>query len=239
MSEKCINNFFCISYKAEIDRHPKSTDDLLVLETNPDIYYYGHQLPEVKATPLEHHLFVLVDKHECFQDNVFKYLASLESELDSRLHIYPGQLVLREGVYMTLRFRENEFDAAMRFIAYLREKTGMNFKKDKKFKRQQALVHYKKYIELEQLHPDIYKDKASKRVYFIRLPEELDLEKFYTIANNIKNSHKFSSFEPFYAYVMVKYYQVEYFFMFYSPNCETDRLPEFKKQLYREIERLG
>ncbi len=238
MSDKCVKAFFCITYEAEVGLHPKSSANLTILESNPDVNYYGSSVPEVKATPLEHHLFVLIDKGECFVDNVFKYLHKLEGEIGKKLHIYPGQIKLGDEVFMTLRFRENEFDHAMDFVDYLKKEMGWHFKGLRDYNRGKAVIHYKKYIELEELYPDIYKDKNSRRVYFVKLSSDLELVNFYKLVQAIRRNYRFHFFEPFYAYAMVKYYEIEYFFMFYSPRFVVEDLPKLKEALDKEVGKL-
>ncbi len=238
MNNKCVKAFFCITYEAEVGLHPKSSDRLTILESNPDVNYYGSSVPEITSTPLEHHLFVLADKGECFVDNAFKYIHKLEGEIGKKLHIYPGQLKLEEGVFMSLRFRENEFDYTMEFVDYLKDRLNWQFKIFREYHRGRAIIHYKKYIELEELYPDIYKDKNSKRVYFVKLSSDMELFDFYKLVSLIRRNHRFHSFEPFYAYAMMKYYEIEYFFMFYSPGFVVDDLPRLKEALDKEIMKI-
>ncbi len=240
MEDKNFHSFFCISYKAEVDRHPKSMDDLFILESNPDIYYYAqHPSTEVKSTPYEHHLFVLTEKNECFQDNIFKFLYNLEQKTNKKLHIYPGQIAFGDELYMTLRFRETELEEALAFVDYLRHNLNMKFRKDRRFNRQQATIHYKKWIQLDLLQKDVYKDVHARNVYLVKLPAELSLDDFYTVVEALRNTHRFATFEPFYAYTLVSYYEVVPFLMIYSPNCDKKRMPEFKETLLREIERIS
>ncbi len=235
MDKNKLDSFFWVSYEAIFDRYPGSRPDLLILESNPEVDYYGQHTPEVKATPLEHHLFVLAEQVVCFVDNCFKCLYEFEQANNVKLHVYPGHLQLGDKTYMILRFREKELETVMKYIEYLRNKMCYKFKKDTKFTRRSGQVFYKKYMDLEEIYEDIYKDRNSKSVYFIKLPRDIGLENLYKLADYIKYSGDFCMFEPFYAYTMVRYYEVHYFFMFYSPHCSQENIPRFKELLYKGL----
>ncbi len=239
MKHTNFHSFFCINYRAELGRHSQSKSNMMILESNPDILYYGdNPLPEIKATPYEHHLFALTEKNECIEDESFRFINDLEQKYNKTLHIYRAQITLGNDIYTALRFRENELTQALEFADYLIQKHNVKFKKDKRFSRKQGKIHYRKWIDLEMLHEDIFKDSNSRHIYLIKIPTELNLEEFYTVMDSIMHSYCFASFEPFYVYVLTNHYEIVPFVMIYSPHCNMNKITEFKKELHKEIKRI-
>ncbi len=238
MDQEKIKGFFYITHNAEVDRSSHSTPKRLILESNPDIFYHDQKIPEDLATPSDHHLFALTKGCGCFQEKVYRNLIAFENEKNKTLHIYPGVITYGPEQNMILRFREQETGLASEFFDRLEKDEGIVFIKDKKFRKQRATIHFEKYVEIEPVFNDIYRDINAQNIYFIRLPRPVVLDEFCQISKQVSYSCKFSSFEPYCAYIIRSHREIEYFFMFYSKHCKISNLPDFKDLIYKEITRI-
>ncbi len=229
-------DFFCVSYERKVIKHPKSSSDLLIIETKLEIAYYDN-LPTGDTTPTAHHLFlILANKVSCFQDKLLRSVIKYEQELNKTLSIYPGQIHIFNDDYEGFRFRESELEYALEIKKRL-EDFGAKFMKSKKFTEQRTCISYKKQFNLVEFKPGIYKDNNAKNIFFIPLLADITRDDFKEIIKIIKNNCNLKHFEASLIYSILNNRTIGDFVMLYSPQCEIERLDDVKHTLNEEIKK--
>ncbi len=233
------NKLLFVSYLADLGRSSLSSDDLLLLETNPKQCYWDNLPSETCYKPVDYHLLAIPQSAICFHQKIYNYLSKFNSQNNQTLYIYPGFISFGSHDLPILRFRESQLPLAQNFIKYLQNNLNIKFKKNKHFKPTLAIVNYEKFINLEQIHKGIFKDKNSKNMYLIEIYSDIPVEKIYHLADIIWNSYNFAVFEPYKAEIIENINKIRHFFMFYSLHCNPQKINEFKNAIIKHLNELS
>jgi len=214
-----ITKTICVSEEVELSKMD-SDFPLLILQSNYIMGYYT-MIPQEGRTPLLNHYYLLMRRNiPCFQDRVFRSVSFYERDHNKLLHIYPGHMNVHGKEYNFIRFRHSEFDDVMNMLPYF-DKRNIEFIKARKFSAVKTVIQFKEMVTLEEIKPNIYRDKSAHHVFF--MPLKFDIE-YLTFSKMIAH---FKHFEASLVYSVNSQYQIDDYAKIYSPNCELERLNEF------------
>jgi hypothetical protein len=233
-----LSNFVCISQDVILSIFNENKIQKLILSSNHTEGYY-ERLPSEKNKVKEHHLFLVVKNNvTCFQDRVFRTISQFEKQNNIEINAYPGRLPYQNKLYNAIRFRESELEYIEKIIPFWEENGIEFFDKKKKIKDYFAIIQFKKHIEAEELKTCIYKDTTAKHIYYVRITEDVDFEKFTQLLKFVRNNCDFKCFEGSLVYSISHNYRIENFAMLYSPKCEEERLEEFKENFEKALKQI-
>jgi len=223
--DKSITKTICVSEEVELSKM-ESNSPLMILQSNYIMGYYS-MMPDEKRTPLLNHYYLLMRKNiPCFQDRVFRSVSFYERDHDKMLHVYPGHMNVHGKEYNFIRFRHSEFKDVMEMLPYF-EKRNIEFMKAKRFSSVKALIQFKEMVSLEEVKPNVFRDKSAHHVFFMPLKLDIEYLTFSKMIAYIRNNCDFKHFEASLVYSVNRKYQIEDYAKIYSPNCEENRLEEF------------
>ncbi len=232
-----LSNFVCISQDVILSVFDNTKISKFILSSNHTEGYY-ERLPSEKHKIKEHHLFLLVKNNvTCFQDRVFRTIAKYEEQNNVDINAYPGRLTFRNIEYNAIRFRESEINEIEKIIPFWEENNIEFFNKKKKCEPYFTVVQFKKHIEAEELKCCIYKDTTSKHIYYVRLTENIEFDRFTKIIDYVRNNCDFRCFEASLVYSITHNYHVENYAMLYSPKCKEERLTEFQEKAEQALQK--
>ena len=238
-----LSKFACISQDFILSKCNSSKCEKLVLSSNhPDGYY--ERLAVEKNTVKEHHFFLLVKKEvTCFQDRVFRTISFYEKKNKVDVNAFPGRINYKNKSHSCIRFRESELEMILELIPEF-ENRGIEFfdNKKSKFEPYETVVQFKKYIDADEIKENIFKDNIAKNIYYVPISEDIEFDFFKKVIDYIRNNCDFKSFDASLVYSLDSKYRVQDYVMIYSPNCQVDRLLEFKEKLpdaLKVVKRIG
>jgi len=223
--------YICVSEEVVLSKATFETE-YMVLESNRIIGFYSN-VPEENQTPIGHHYFLLMKKGiPCFQDRVFRSISFYAKDHDKVLHVYPGHMNVHGNEYNFIRFRQSEFDDVMGMLSYF-ETRNIEFVKSKRFSSVKTVIQFKELVQMEEIMPNVYRDKSAHHVFFLPITIDIEFLKFDKMLSFIRNNCDFKHFEASLVYSVNRNYQIDDFAKIYSPNCEESRLVEFEENFFK------
>jgi len=223
--------YICVSEEVVLSKATFETD-YMVLESNRMIGFYSN-VPHENQTPIGHHYFLLMKKGiPCFQDRVFRSISFYAKDHDKVLHVYPGHMNVHGNEYNFIRFRQSEFDDVMGMLSYF-EKRNIEFVKSKRFSSVKTVIQFKELVQMEEIMPNVYRDKSAHHVFFLPISIDIEFLKFDKMLSFIRNNCDFKHFEASLVYSVNSEYKIDDFAKIYSPNCEESRLVEFEENFIK------
>ncbi len=239
MENTALEGLVSISTKLNVARSPYSKElKYLILETDPTPGYYSKgNFPENKKRVLDHH-FYLVAKNpvNCFQDVILRYSAELNARSELSVHVFPGQMTFLNKDFQCIRIRTSDIDKMPELINDLKTH-GISFLKDRKVNPFVSSIQYKYYIEFEEIHEGIYKNRLKSNRFFIRMPGFIDFDTFSNIIQKVKDNCNFHLFDASHTSIYYRNSVID-FVRIYSRHCDENRLPEFKEKLEQEYSKV-
>ena len=221
----------CVSEEVELTKFDADSK-FMILESNHIDGYYSN-VPQERRNPMENHYFLLMKKNiPCFQDRIFRSISFYEKDKGEVLHVYPGHMNVHGKEYNFIRFRKNEFDTVMSIIPYF-EKRNIEFIKPKKFSTARTMIQFKEMVVMEEVKPNIFRDKSAHHVFFLPIALDVEYITFSKMLAFIRNNCDFKQFQASLVYSVNSQYKVDDYAKIYSPNCEEGRLEEFNEHFER------
>ena len=242
MKSPAFSGYACFSQQLRVARFTGTDlNNLVILESDPEQgYFFSGSLPEQMKNANDHHLYLVVQKTiPCFQDRIIRHAHYIENELKLNLHISPGQMTFENETHSCVRLRVSELGLLKDFIDDL-EEMGIEFVYGRRFRHFQpyvSFVQFKKYIELEALGDDVFRDMEDKNTHFVEIPSDIDYSLFETMIDDIKNNCELNMFNTALVYFHVKDHIMDLVAL-YSRDCNEERLPLLAEFLDKEVKRL-
>ena len=232
-----ISKLICVSEEVELSKF-ETEHNLMILESNHIDGYYN-SVPQEMNNPLENHYFLLMKKNiPCFQDRVIRSISFYQRDTNEKLHVYPGHMNVHGNEYNFIRFRKNEFEKVIEMIPYF-EKRNIEFIKPRRFSAVRTLIQFKEMVEMEEMKPNIYRDKSAHHIFFLPIALDVEYITFSKMLSYIRNNCDFKQFEASLVYSVNKQYKIDDYAKIYSPNCEEERLDEFNDNFNKAAKEFG
>jgi len=204
---------------------------VLVLETNhqPDYYSRAHFPPNKHQSSWR--LFLIVKKHiDCFQDIVLKKAYQINKALDTKMEIMPGFMNYNNKKFQSIRINLSDVDLLETVIKEL-ESLDITFLGDKKTKDYSTTVFFKRYTELLEIQPNVFKDSRIPGHYFFPIDTNVEFDEFEKGIERIKNGCDFHMFDSFLSFMFVEGGKGQDFVGIFSNHCDEERFVELKENI--------
>lgn len=236
MKKNSLNGFACITSELEVGRFQHSAKfKYLILESDPlPRYYADSDIPDGEFHIGDHHFYLLIKNPlSCFQDVVLRHAIAIKEKHKLNLHIFPGQMTYQNKIHPCIRINTPETAQIEPVIKEL-IKVGIKFVNDTKVKPYLSRIQYKRYIEFVTLDSGIYQDSTNLYRFFIKMPGDIEFDRFQEIIKRIKNNCDFHLFDAFLTYLFYGDSILD-FAGVYSTHCDQNRFVEFKTELEKEF----
>jgi len=242
MENFVISGYASFSKKLEVARFTgENPQHLLILESDPEQgYFFAGHLPEVMGNASDHHLYFVVRKTiPCFQDRILRYAHKLKNERQVHLHLSPGQMTFENEIHSCIRVRVREVALLSSMVENL-EEMGIEFfceRHFKHFKPYASFIRFKKYIQIEEIEENVFRDRNHKNIHYVKIPADIEFSLFETMIEDIKNNCELNMFSSSLVYFPLKEDILD-MVAIYSRDCDEQKLPQLAEFLDKKIKRI-
>ncbi|MEN8125435.1 MAG: hypothetical protein ABFR32_09930 [Bacteroidota bacterium] len=231
-----LKGLTCFNVNLKVGRSPLSENTkYLILESDPNPDYYSKSnFPPNKEHIGDKHLYFLVKNHlNCFQDIILRNSKKIRDKFNNEMNIYPGYMTFQNNDIPCIRLNTTNADQISFLIKEIKN-LGIKLVKDQKVNDYFSLIHFKKYIEFENIEEYVYRDKENPNRYFFKINKKIDFKDFIKGMDKIKNNCNFHLFDFFLA---DKFYDNEMldFIGIYSRDCDKSRFGELKREIRKQF----
>jgi len=208
---------------------------VLILESqHPFPGYYSADYSENQKPQFL--FFVLKPITDYDEDNVIRATRRVKLATKVEFDAAPGTLSLFNHNYPCIRvdmWKPEDLGAIV--SAY--EKEGLLFVKHQDVRPFESIIRVKKYIEMERLAPDVWRDCRHHEMNYLFVPVDLTWELFEEATRVVKNNCDDSSFDSGKGFVYEKGGLQDYIRVF-SNKITADELIKIRELYLREIRSL-
>ncbi|MCE1169061.1 MAG: hypothetical protein LWX70_13305 [Sphingobacteriia bacterium] len=181
--------------------------------------------------------FVLKPSADYDEDNVIRATRKVKSLIHADFDAAPGMLTLFNHNYPCIRVDMWKPEDLLKIIAGY-EKEGIMFVKHQDVRPFDTIIRVKKFIEMEYLADDIWRDCRHFEMNYLFVPVDLTWEIFEEATRVVKNNFHDTSFDAGKGFVYEKIGLQDYIRIF-SNRITADELVKIRELYLREIQTLS
>lgn len=201
-------------------------------------YYEFFNIPRNEIELVPRNLFAVMSsfKNLC-EDDIIRLTQHIKQETpDLQFDAVLGHITLFNQLRTVLRIKTDDLSRIDEILkAY--ENRGIEFDKTREIKNLKTLIHVRKFLEMEEMETDIFKDLEQENSYYIRLPQEVDWDEFEQITKVIKTNFGYKSFDAAIGMIYIKQGIVD-LLRIYDESADIEKLRILKDRYEREIDQF-
>jgi hypothetical protein len=205
----------------------------LVLETQKAYPgYHGKDLPEEFSFP-EFIYFITREKYTT--EHILRVSEAVQKYFDKKLDVARAELTIYNNIYHSFRLKECVDYTRVLEIQTFYKSEGIQFAKSKKIEAT-GLIQVQKTFALKETPEGIYHDLQEPNYFYIKLPINLNWEKFKAITLNIKRNIDNDNFDA----ALGLFYRtigIVDFVRIYDKESSPEKLLDLKERYFNEIKK--
>lgn len=198
-------------------------------------YYEFFNIPRNEIELVPRNLFAVLStfKNIC-EDDIIRITQQVKSRIpDLKFDSVLGHITLFNQLRTVLRIKTEDLSRVDEILkAY--EGKGITFVKHREIKKVKTIIRVRKFLEMEEIEKDIYKDLEQENAYYIKLPHEVAWDEFEDITKVIKTNFEYRSFDAALGMIYIKQGVVDLLRVF-DVDADIEKLRILKDRYEREI----
>ncbi len=198
-------------------------------------YYEFFNIPRNEIELVPRNLFAVLStfKHIC-EDDIIRMTQHVKQRIpDLEFDAVLGHITLFNQLRTVIRIKTADLSRVGEVLeAY--EAEGISFDKHREIKEFKTIIRIRKFLEMEEIETDIYKDLEQENAYYIKLPQEVPWDQFEEITKVIKTNFEYKSFDAAVGLIYIKQGIVDLLRIF-DIDADIEKLRILKDRYEREI----
>jgi len=219
------------TYQAESHLHQLVLEDM---HPYPG-YYEFFNIPRNEIELVPRNLFAVLGsfKNIC-EDDVIRITQHVKNRVKNLdFDAVLGHITLFNQLRTVIRFKISDISRIGEILSEY-EKEGIKFEKHREVKEFTTIIQIRKFLEMEEIEKDIYKDLEQENAYYIKLPQEVPWDQFEEITKVIKTNFEYKSFDAAVGLIYIKQGIVDLLRIF-DIDADIEKLRILKDRYEREI----
>lgn len=198
-------------------------------------YYEFYSIPRNEIELVPRQLFAVLHsfKNIC-EDDIIRITQRIKAKNpDLKFDSVLGHITLFNQIRTVLRIKMDDLNLFSKVLkAY--EESGITFDKHRNIKKVETIINIRKFLEMERIDNDIYKDLEQENAFYIKLPNEVPWDEFEQITKVIKTNFEHKSFDAAIGLIYIKDGIVDLLRVF-DVDADLEKLRILKDRYEREI----
>jgi|AntRauTorckE6833_2_1112554.scaffolds.fasta_scaffold00314_22 hypothetical protein len=201
-------------------------------------YYEFFNIPRNEIELVPRNLFaVMTSFRNICEDDIIRITQHVKEKIpDLQFDCVLGHITLFNQLRSVLRIKTEDLSRVKEILqAY--ENQGIKFDKNRNIKEVKTLIRVRKFLEMEEIEQDIFKDLEQENSYYIKLPHEVPWDEFEVITKIIKTNFEYKSFDAALGMIYIKQGVVD-LLRVYDVDADIEKLRILKDRYEREIDQF-